>query len=89
MYVNSDNIFKQFKIYCKQMSKTVSTRLQNDIYEKLLNTCNNKGITVNEFLKQCISNSFDDSELKIEKVSEQVLSEKDLAKILGINQKRG
>ena len=67
------------------MSKTVSTRLQNDIYEKLVNTCNNKGITVNEFLKQCISDSFNDSELKPDKVSKQVLSEKDLAKILGIS----
>jgi len=69
------------------MSKTVSTRLQNDIYEKLVNTCNNKGITVNEFLKKCISNSFDDSELKLDEISkprQQKLSEKDLAIILGI-----
>ena len=72
------------------MSKTVSTRLQNNIYEKLLNKCNEKGITVNEFLKECIKIRFDDSELKIDKISKHVhqkLSEKDLAVILGINLK--
>ncbi len=70
------------------MSKTVSTRLQNGVYEKLVSECNEKGITVNEFLKECIGMRFDDSELKIDKVSkpiQQKLSEKDLAKILGIN----
>jgi len=69
------------------MSKTVSTRLQNDIYEQLLNKCNKKGITVNEFLKKCIQNSFDDSVSKTDKISKPVkqkLSNQDLAKILGI-----
>ena len=69
------------------MSKTVSTRLQNNVYEQLLNKCNNKGITVNEFLKQCIHDSFNNSELKTNTISNSVkqeLSAKDLAKILGI-----
>ncbi len=69
------------------MSKTVSTRLQNNIYEKLLNKCNEKGITVNEFLKECIKMRFDNLELKTNEISkhaEQKLSEKDIAKILGI-----
>ena len=69
------------------MSKTVSTRLQNDIYEKLLNKCNEKGVTVNEFLKKCVDNSFDDLKLKTDENSkhdEGKLSAKDLAKILGI-----
>ena len=70
------------------MSKTVSTRLQNEVYEKLLNKCNEKGITVNEFLKECIKMRFDNSELKTDTISKHVqheLSEKDLAKILGIS----
>lgn len=69
------------------MSKTVSTRLQNNIYEKLLNKCNKNGITVNEFLKNCIHNSFNYSELKTDKISNSVKQElgaKDLATALGI-----
>lgn len=70
------------------MSKTVSTRLQNDIYEKLVTQCKQKGITVNEFLKECIQIRLDNSELKVDKFSKPVkheLSEKDLAIILGIS----
>jgi len=69
------------------MSKTVSTRLQNDFYEKLLDKCNEKGVTVNEFLKECIKMNFDNSELKsndISNLDEGKLSAKDLAIILGI-----
>ncbi len=65
------------------MSKTVSTRLQNKIYEKLLNKCNEKGVTVNEFLKECIDLRFENSELKLKPVEEK-LSAKDLARVLGI-----
>ena len=70
------------------MSKTVSTRLQNKIYEKLISKCEEKGITVNESLKECIHFRFDNLESKINKISkpvQQKLSEKDIAKILGIN----
>ncbi len=65
------------------MSKTVSTRLQNEIYEKLVSRCKDKGITANEFLKECIDLRFDNSELKLKPVKEE-LSTKDLAKALGI-----
>jgi len=70
------------------MSKTVSTRLQNEVYEKLLNKCNKKGITVNDFLKECIKMRFDNSELKTDKIPKPVekkLSEEDIVKILGIS----
>ncbi len=70
-------------MYRKQLSKTVSTRLQNEIYEKLLNKCNEKGVTVNEFLKECIDLRFENSELKLKPVEEK-LSAKELAKMLGI-----
>ena len=68
------------------MSKTVSTRLQNDMYEKLVSRCKQKGVTVNEFLKECINLRFDNLELKTGEISKPIkreLSEKDLAKILG------
>ena len=65
------------------MSKTVSTRLQNKIYEKLSGKCKEKGVTVNEFLKECIDLRFENSELKLKPVNEE-LSTKDLAKALGI-----
>lgn len=81
-------IFKLFKITRKQMSKTVSTRLQNEIYEKLISKCEEKGITVNEFLKECIHFRFNNSESKTNEISKPVLqelSEKDIAKILGIS----
>jgi predicted DNA-binding protein len=65
------------------MSKTVSTRLQNKIYEKLSGKCKEKGVTVNEFLKECIDLRLDNSELKLKPVNEE-LSTKDLAKALGI-----
>ncbi len=70
-------------MYHKQLSKTVSTRLQNEIYKKLVNKCNEKGVTVNEFLKECIDLRFENSELKLKPVEEK-LSAKDLATILGI-----
>ena len=72
----------------KQLSKTVSTRLQNEIYKKLLNKCNEKGVTVNEFLKECIKIKIGNLELKTDEVSKPIqenLNNKDLAKILGIN----
>jgi len=72
------------------MSKTVSTRLQNGIYDKLINRCNKKGVTVNEFLKECIIMRFDDSESltdEISKPEQHKLSDKDIAIILGIRNK--
>ncbi len=65
------------------MSKTVSTRLQNGMYEKLSSKCKERGVTVNEFLKECIDLRFENSELELKPVEEK-LSAKDLATILGI-----
>jgi len=70
------------------MSKTVSTRLQNKTYEQLISKCKEKGITVNEFLKECIKIKIGNLELKTDEVSKPIqenLNNKDLAKILGIN----
>jgi hypothetical protein len=70
------------------MSKTISTRLHNKTYEQLIGKCNEKGITVNEFLKECIKIKIDNLELKTDEVSKPIqenLNNKDLAKILGIN----
>ena len=72
------------------MSRTVSTRLENYIYDRIITRCKQKGITVNEFLKECIQIRFDNSELtpKLDEISkpvQQKLSEKDLAIILGIS----
>jgi len=70
------------------MSRTISTRLQNEIYDRVLTRCEAKGITVNEFLKECIKMRFDNLELKTDEISKSVkqeLSEKDLEVILGIN----
>ena len=36
------------------MSKTVSARLQNDTHELLTEKCNQKGCTLNDFLKNAI-----------------------------------
>ena len=58
------------------------------MYEKLSSKCIEKGVTVNEFLKECIGMRFNDSELKTNETSKHVkneLSAKDLAKILGIS----
>jgi|TARA_B110000495_G_C22845094_1_gene492772 hypothetical protein len=51
------------------MSKTVSTSLQNHIYEKLVSKCNEKGVTVNEFLKECINFRMNNLELKTNNIS--------------------
>ncbi len=69
------------------MSKTVSTRLQNETYDILITQCKQKGMTVNEFLKECICFRLDNLESKTDKISKpvKVLSEKDLATILGIS----
>jgi predicted DNA-binding protein len=70
-------------LYRKQLSKTVSTRLQNEMYDKLSSECNEKGVTVNEFLKECIDLRFENSELELKHVEEK-LSAKELARVLGI-----
>ena len=41
------------------MSKTVSCRLSSDTHEKLLDKCNNKGMTVNDFVKVLVQSALD------------------------------
>ena len=41
------------------MSKTVSCRLSSDTHEKLLDKCNEKGLTVNDFVKVLVQTALD------------------------------
>ena len=41
------------------MSKTVSCRLSSETHEKLLDKCNNKGMTVNDFVKVLVQSALD------------------------------
>jgi hypothetical protein len=41
------------------MSKTVSCRLSSDTHEKLLDKCNEKGMTVNDFVKVLVQSALD------------------------------
>lgn len=41
------------------MSRTVSTRLQTETHEKLCQRCNHLGVTVNDFLKECVTFGLD------------------------------
>ena len=41
------------------MSKTVSCRLSSEIHEKLLDKCNNEGLTVNDFVKVLVQTALD------------------------------
>ena len=41
------------------MSKTVSCRLSSETHEKLLDKCNNKGMTVNDFVKVLVHTALD------------------------------
>lgn len=73
------------------MSRTVSARLQNEVYEQLIRKCNERGLTVNEFLKEWIKVGFyapNPKNYEISKPVKNELSAKDLAKILGINMRQ-
>ena len=41
------------------MSKTVSCRLTTETHEKLLDKCNEKGLTVNDFVKVLVQSALD------------------------------
>ena len=41
------------------MSKTVSCRLSSETHEKLLDKCNDKGLTVNDFVKVLVQSALD------------------------------
>jgi len=45
------------------MSKTVSSRLPKEIHERLHECCNNKGITINDFVKEAVETKLNGSDL--------------------------
>jgi hypothetical protein len=43
------------------MSRTVSSRIPKELHEKLRDHCNDLGVTVNDYVKEAIEQSFDDN----------------------------
>jgi len=59
------------------MSKTVSCRLSSEIHEKLLDKCNNEGLTVNDFVKVLVQSALDGTpELALDSTSNHLDSTK-------------
>ena len=59
------------------MSKTVSCRLSSDTHEKLLDKCNEKGMTVNDFVKVLVQSALDGTqELALDSTSNRLDSTK-------------
>ena len=59
------------------MSKTVSCRLSSETHEKLLDKCNNKGMTVNDFVKVLVKSALDGTqELALDSTSNRLDSTK-------------
>ena len=59
------------------MSKTVSCRLSSETHEKLLDKCNNKGMTVNDFVKVLVQSALDGTqELALDSTSNRLDSTK-------------
>ena len=55
------------------MSKTVSCRLSSETHEKLLDKCNNKGMTVNDFVKVLVQSALDGTqELALDSTSNRL-----------------
>lgn len=48
------------------MSRTVSTRLQKETHEKLRECCNQKGVTINDFVKEIIEKELAEPQENIE-----------------------
>jgi len=44
------------------MSKTVSSRLPKETHERLYECCNNKGITINDFVKEAVEHQLNGSD---------------------------
>jgi len=44
------------------MSQTVSSRLPKETHERLRECCNNKGITINDFVKKAVENQLNGSD---------------------------
>ena len=59
------------------MSKTVSCRLSSETHEKLLDKCNEKGLTVNDFVKVLVQSALDGTqELALDSTSNRLDSTK-------------
>ena len=55
------------------MSKTVSCRLSSETHEKLLDKCNEKGMTVNDFVKVLVQSALDGTqELALDSTSDRL-----------------
>ena len=55
------------------MSKTVSCRLSSETHEKLLDKCNDKGLTVNDFVKVLVQSALDGTqELALDSTSNRL-----------------
>lgn len=51
------------------MSRTVSSRIPKELHEKLRDHCNDLGVTVNDYVKEAIEESFDNDNAR-KKLSE-------------------
>ena len=51
------------------MSRTVSSRIPKELHEKLRDHCNDLGVTVNDYVKEAIEQSFDENNAR-EKLSD-------------------
>ena len=59
------------------MTKTVSCRLSSETHGKLLDKCNNKGMTVNDFVKVLVQSALDGTqELALDSTSNRLDSTK-------------
>ena len=69
------------------MSKTVSCRLSSDTHEKLLDKCNEKGLTVNDFVKVLVQSALDGThKLACDSTSNRLNSTKKLLKDMSITE---
>ena len=69
------------------MSKTVSCRLSSETHEKLLDKCNEKGLTVNDFVKVLVQSALDGTqELALDSTSNRLDSTKKLLKDMSITE---
>ena len=60
------------------MSKTVSCRLSSETHEKLLDKCNEKGMTVNDFVKVLVKSALDGTqELALDSTSNRLNTTKE------------
>ena len=69
------------------MSKTVSCRLSSETHEKLLDKCNDKGLTVNDFVKVLVKSALDGTqELALDSTSNRLDSTKKSLKDMTITE---